>query len=141
MRVFVVDDDDIARELLASTLRKAGHIVLELSSAIGVTREIVTHNPDVIVLDLMMPSLDGDKLTRIVRSHSAGKALGIVLVSSRPLEELEETAIAVDADAVVNKRAIRDQLSAAVERAHQRASGRTHTAPFRVNRLNNSRQR
>jgi CheY-like chemotaxis protein len=35
MRVLVVDDDDIARELLTSTLRHAGHTVFELSSALG----------------------------------------------------------------------------------------------------------
>lgn len=118
MKILVIDDDDIARELVASTLRHAGHEVLELPSAIGATKVIYHSEVDAVVLDVMLPDLDGDKLARLLRQNSRGKHLAIVLMSSRPTEELELLAYAASADAVVNKREIRQRLVSVVTHAY-----------------------
>jgi DNA-binding response OmpR family regulator len=124
MRVLVIDDDDIARELLVGTLEKAGHEVFQLPSAIGATREIFQHSIDAVVIDVMMPDINGDKLARVLRQNSRGKHLAIVLVSSRPLDELRALAVSAQADAMLPKSAIRSQLGDAITRAcAQRARG------------------
>lgn len=123
MRVLVIDDDDIARELLASTLEADGHDVFELPSAIGASREIYRNEIDAVVLDVMMPDINGDKLARLLRGNSRGGALVIVLVSSRPLEELEGLARAAGADAVVAKEHIRKELVAALLRGERLRHG------------------
>ena len=125
MRVLVIDDDDIARELLASTLQEGGHEVFSLPSAIGATRVIFQKSIDAIVIDVMMPDINGDKLARLLRQNSRGPQLAIVLVSSRPTDELEELAKAANADAVLPKNQIRTGLRAAVNSALRR---RRHTA-------------
>jgi CheY-like chemotaxis protein len=116
MRVLVIDDDDIARELVASTLQNDGHTVFSLPSAIGATREIFQNSIDAVVLDVVMPNIDGDKLARLLRQNSKGKGLAIVLVSSRPIDELRALAVSAQADAVVSKSEIRSQLAETLRR-------------------------
>lgn len=119
MRVLVIDDDDIARELLASTLEGDGHEVFELPSAIGASREIHRNEIDAVVLDVMMPDISGDKLAKLLRANVKGKSLAIILVSSRPIEELLALAKVATADAVVAKERVRVDLARAVNRACQ----------------------
>ena len=128
MRVLVVDDDDIARELLASTLKQAGHTVFELSSALGAPRAVFEHAIEAVVIDVTLPDLNGDKLTRVLRQNSRGRSLAIVLTSSRPVNELYALATAVDADAVVPKSEVRRRLDLAVAHA-VRSRGRPSAPP------------
>lgn len=125
LRVLVIDDDDVAREMLCDALRDAGHHVHDLPSAIGATRAMIDRHIEAVVLDVMMPSINGDKLARLLRQASKGKQLTIILVSSRPVNELNDLAQAAQADAVVSKAAVRKDLAQTLKRAHAlRASGR-----------------
>ena len=117
LRVLIVDDDDVVRTQLGGLLSGAGHAVFELPSAIGVTRIATRQQVDVVIIDIMMPTLSGDKLTQLLRQNPKLKHLGVVLVSSRPVEELERLATEVLADAVVTKGEVRDKLVGAVEQA------------------------
>jgi len=119
MRVLVIDDDDIARELVASTLEQLGYQVFELPSAIGATRMIFQRAIEAVVIDVMLPDMNGDKLARLLRENRHGARLAIVLISSRPVEELQRLATAADADAVVPKTDIRTRLGLALKAAHQ----------------------
>jgi CheY-like chemotaxis protein len=120
MRILIIDDDDIARELLSSTLKQSGHEVFELATAIGATRSIFEHDIEAVVVDVNLPDISGDKLARVLRQNSRGSKLGIVLVSSRPIEELRALAKVCQADAVVSKSDIRSRLETAVQQACQR---------------------
>jgi DNA-binding response OmpR family regulator len=123
MRILVIDDDDIAREQLCSTLRAAGHETFELQSSIGATRCIHEQRVDAVVLDVMLPTVNGDKLARMFRQSSVGEQLGIVLVSSRPKPELRQLATMAQADDVVSKSEIQRGLVVAVQRAVVRRNG------------------
>ena len=120
MRILIIDDDDIVRELLSSILKRAGHTVFELATAIGATRSIFEHDIDAVVVDVNLPDISGDKLARVLRQNSRGARLGIVLVSSLPIDELRALAMVAQADAVCSKADIRARLEASVERACQR---------------------
>src|SRR5262245_5709361 len=91
-RVLLIDDDDIAREYLASLMRDAGHEVFELPSPIGATRTILSEGIEAVVLDVFMPDMDGDKSAKMLRENSRLSALAIVLVSSSEPEKLREIA-------------------------------------------------
>ncbi len=120
MRILIIDDDDIVRELLVSTLKRAGHEVFELATAIGATRVIFANDIDAIVVDVNLPDISGDKLARVLRQNSRGQALAIVLVSSLPVEELKALAVVAQADAVLSKANVRSGLEAAIMQAYQR---------------------
>jgi DNA-binding response OmpR family regulator len=102
-RVLVIDDDDLARDVLAEALRSRGCEVFELPSAIGATRVISEERVEAVVVDVMLPDIDGDKLARVLRGNARGADLAIVLVSSRPEHELRVLAVEAHADGVVSK--------------------------------------
>jgi CheY-like chemotaxis protein len=126
LRILVIDDDEIAREHIASTLASAGNVVIQLPSAIGATRVILREHVDVVVLDVLMPDLDGDKLARLLRQTGRYENLAIVLISGRPTRELEQLAVAAGADAVLNKADIRAKLATTVRAAHRGRSVSQH---------------
>ncbi|HET9959069.1 MAG TPA: response regulator [Polyangiaceae bacterium] len=119
-RVLLIDDDDIAREFLASLLRDGGYEVVELASPIGATRTILSECIDVVLLDIFMPNMDGDKSAKMLRENTRLAGLGIVLVSSCEASELGEIAARVRADAVVHKGHARQQLIPTVHRVASR---------------------
>jgi len=120
MRILIIDDDDVAREVLSLTLKQSGHKVFELATAIGATRAIFEHDIEAVVVDVNLPDISGDKLARVLRQNPRGSRLGIVLVSSRPIEELRALATVAQADAVLSKADIRSRLEIAVQQACQR---------------------
>jgi len=122
MRVLIIDDDVVARELLTSTLKLAGHEVFELNSAIGATRAIAQYEIDVAVVDVMLPDIRGDKLAQVLRQNPRGASLGIVLVSGCPVEELRALADSSQADIALQKSDIRLGLAPAVKVAWHRRS-------------------
>ena len=123
-RILLIDDDEIAREFLASLLRDGGHVVHELPSPIGATRAILANAIEVVVLDIFMPQMDGDKSAKMLRENPRLQGIAIVLVSSCEPAQLEEIAKRVKADAVVSKADARTNLLLTVNRL-----GRTTNRP------------
>jgi CheY-like chemotaxis protein len=123
-RVLLIDDDDITREFLASLLRDAGHEVSELPSPIGATRTILSERIDIVILDIFMPQMDGDKSAKMLRENPRLEGLAIVLVSSCDPRKLQEIATRVKADAIVPKSEARVDLVPAVNRIALRARNR-----------------
>jgi signal transduction histidine kinase/CheY-like chemotaxis protein len=70
IRVLVVDDEDDARDLVATVLREAGATVAEASSVAGAMRLLASGSSDVIVSDIGMPSEDGYSLIKRLRSEA-----------------------------------------------------------------------
>ncbi|HEU4960702.1 MAG TPA: response regulator transcription factor [Sphingomonas sp.] len=83
-RILVVDDDPHIRELLAFALSKAGMVVSESEDGEAALGAITADPPDLVVLDINMPRLDGLELCRRLRA-SGGPAAGvpILFLSSR----------------------------------------------------------
>lgn len=110
MKALVIDDDDIARELIVSVLEDGGYETFDLPSPIGATQVIIDRGIEIVVLDLFMPAMSGDKLAKMLRSNPRLQALTIVLVSSCDIAQLQDLADSVKADAVVPKHEIRTGL-------------------------------
>lgn len=122
-RVLVIDDDEIARELLGSELKQAGFEVLSLPSPIGASRMIQEHDVRAVVLDVVMPAMSGDRLVTLLRNNPRFSNLALVLVSGQGMPELHRLAALVGADGVVNKKDIRKALVDSVLSALRTRSG------------------
>lgn len=68
--VFVVEDDPQIRELAVRALANAGHVVRAEAAAMPALQGIVDSAPDVVVLDLGLPDMDGGDLLRMIRAVS-----------------------------------------------------------------------
>lgn len=121
IRVVVIDDDEFEREFLVDLLRTAGGFnVSSKGSVFGLTNHLIHERVDVVILDVMMPSMRGDKLAVLLRKNPALVRLGVVLISSLPEAELAQLMVEVQADAFVSKLNVRTDLARAV-----RAAGRS----------------
>ena len=83
LRVLVVDDDEDLRLLVATRMERHGHEVMTArngSEALAMARAA---KPDVAILDVMMPELDGFALSRELRADERTKDITIVVLSGR----------------------------------------------------------
>jgi DNA-binding response OmpR family regulator len=101
--VVLVDDDETMLDMLSRYLRAKGFEVIATSSAIGVGALVLRHHPIAIVLDVMMPALDGEGLARLLRAQPATKEVGIVLHSALPPEQLAALAARIGRASYVAK--------------------------------------
>jgi CheY-like chemotaxis protein len=114
LRVVVIDDDDFEREFLVDILRSAGFNVSALNSVFGVTNHLIQEHAQVVVLDVMMPTIRGDKLAALLRKSGALADLRVVLVSSVSEKEMHELALGAQIDAFVSKAQVRTDLARVV---------------------------
>lgn len=113
-RVLLIDDDGKARDLAAAFLESAGYEVCCATSGLNGLALADTNQPDVVVLDLQMPRMDGYEVCRILRQGPRTRQIPIVMltVSDDPL--LNQKAYAVGAQACVPKPFRRESLIAAL---------------------------
>ena len=116
LRVVVIDDDEFEREFLVDVLKQAGFKVTSLPSVIGVTNHLIQEHVQVVVLDVMMPAIRGDKLAALLRKSPALQGLRVVLVSALPEEELASLMAGAQIDAFVPKALVRTKLAATIAR-------------------------
>ena len=122
MRALVIDDDEIACELMASLLEEMSWQVHRLPSPIGATKLIIDKRIHVVVADLMMPDITGDKFARLLRGNPRIAKVGIVLISSSG-SELDRAGMDNGIDAIVHKSEARNRLAPAVREAYRKRGG------------------
>jgi len=96
--VLLVDDEPICLQMLTSTLSNADYQLICATSAADALRLARDHNPHLILLDVMMPEMDGFTLCQQLRSQPATKDLPIIFLSS--LEDPTDRARGLDLGAV-----------------------------------------
>lgn len=101
LKIMLVDDDRTTLEVLGALLEKEGYTVVQRDTAIGTTQAIIRENPDVVLLDVRMPGLSGDKLAELISARNAN--LVVVLHSASPKSDLEKLARRCGASAIIEK--------------------------------------
>ena len=115
-RVMVVDDDEVILQLVAMNLELEGHEVVTAttgSQALEVARD---EHPEVLVLDVMLPELDGLQVCRLLHGDTATATIPVVLLSARALHSDVEQGLAAGAVDYVTKPFDPLDLVAVVER-------------------------
>jgi DNA-binding response OmpR family regulator len=69
VKVLIVDDEDVIRSGLASALRRANFEVIEAHDGLNALEKVERHQPDIIVLDILMPVMDGREVCRRLRQN------------------------------------------------------------------------
>jgi putative two-component system response regulator len=95
--VLVVEDDASNRTLLRALLEREGHLVRTANDGEAAIRAVGEHEPDVILLDIGLPRLDGLEVTRRLRLNPAFRTVPIILLTGRT--DLEDMVAGLDAGA------------------------------------------
>lgn len=102
-RILVVDDEDDILELVSYNLKKEGYTVAIAATGEAALREVTDQPPDLVVLDLMLPNVDGLEVCRRIK-HGPGTAHIPVLMLTAKTEEADiVTGLEVGADDYITK--------------------------------------
>lgn len=112
--IMIVDDDPMILAVTGAILERRGHRVLKRSSAIGTSVAISREQPDVVLLDVNMPGLTGDRLAKLVQPSGPGPV--VILYSGIFEDELLELARTCGAAGVIAKNGDQQYLVQQIER-------------------------
>jgi two-component system, OmpR family, alkaline phosphatase synthesis response regulator PhoP len=112
--ILVADDEEDLRELVSYRLTRSGYDVIDAQDGEEAFRLASEHVPDLMVLDVMMPRLDGYELTRRVRAEESLRAVPVILLTARSQETDVSRGFEVGADDYLKKPFNPDELVARV---------------------------
>lgn len=136
-KILLVEDESNIRNLVMTMLETAGYQVLTAKTCIGAQTMYASHLPDLIILDLGLPDMDGLNLLKEVRRDSL---IPVIVLSARTDERDKVTALDMGANDYVTKPFGSEELLARVRSAlrnsrHSSAEGRLPGGKFVVNEL------
>lgn len=95
--ILVVDDEDLNCKLLAATLKIDGFQTLTATNGEEALHIVATHDVDLILLDIMMPDMNGYEVCQILKNSEATRMIPVIMVTA--LDDLEAKVKAIDAGA------------------------------------------
>lgn len=82
-KILVVEDSAVTRKMIAKFLVDGGYAVVEAENGLAAFARLNEENPDLMLLDVVMPGIDGYKVLSMVRKHDIFKNLPIIMLTSR----------------------------------------------------------
>jgi two-component system KDP operon response regulator KdpE len=132
MKVLVVDDEDSIRRFLRFTLTSQAYTVLEAASGKDALSRVVEDKPDIVILDLGLPDIDGVEVTRLLREWTQ---MPIIILSVRGAERNKIAALDAGADDYLTKPFGVGELLARLRAALRRAAQLTPEPIFTTGSL------
>jgi len=113
-RILVVDDDRLLRQMVRDFLEVAHFAVAEAVDGPDGLAQAAASRPDLILLDLMMPGMDGYTVCRTLQAEQATRAIPVIFLTASPDLSLNRQAFAAGAVACLTKPFRREALLAVV---------------------------
>jgi len=114
-RILVVEDQEDNRQILRDLLANAGFEMIEAEDGVQAIAAASEHRPDLILMDIQLPIMDGYEATRRIKADPALKSIPIIVVTSYALSGDESKARDAGCDAYVTKPYSPRQLLAKVK--------------------------
>lgn len=116
-KILVVDDEALVRSMICDGLAAAGHTVLAAASGEEALQAVHAERPACILMDIMMPDLDGYDTCAALKADSRTASIPVLLVSATTDARVADQAKRVGAAAVLRKPIRMDELRHAVTQA------------------------
>lgn len=100
MTIMIVEDEEMIREELSSLLESAGYSVIAPTDFQNVTKQVLDVKPDLLLLDIQLPGVNGEVVLKTIREHSS---LPVIMVTSRNTEIDELLSMSYGADDYITK--------------------------------------
>jgi two-component system, cell cycle response regulator DivK len=114
--ILLVDDYQDGREMYADALRFSGFLALEASSGIEALQLALERLPDLILMDLSLPGMDGWEVTSRLKKDGRTRHIPIIALTAHALQEERERAEKAGCDGFLAKPCLPDELLAEVRR-------------------------
>jgi PAS domain S-box-containing protein len=121
--VLVVEDDLVTRDMLRTSLEKQEFTVVEAGNGVDALAKLATVRPALILLDLMMPDMDGFQFTHEVRAHAEWHDIPIVVMTAKDIDAEDRALLDGKVSRILQKGACaREELLAEISHRVTRAS-------------------
>jgi len=128
-RILIIEDEKDIAELISLYLTRAGHSVETIGSGSAAVPAVKATSPDLIVLDLMLPGMDGLLVCQALRADPATAAVPIIMLTARGEESERIAGLELGADDYVTKpfspRELTARVGALIRRLHRVPAGGT----------------
>ena len=115
-KVLVADDRETGRELVRTVLENSGYQVIEASDGMEAVTQARQVRPDLIILDIHMPGLDGFQVIEVLRREEGFAAIPIIALTASAMMGDRERAMEAGFTGYITKPIRLDALRAEVER-------------------------
>ncbi|WP_300378357.1 response regulator [Henriciella sp.] len=126
-RILVVDDDRMLRTLVVYKLSDKGFTVEEAANGEEALQHVSENTPDLIILDGMMPGMDGSETLRHLKSDPATSSIPVFMLTARRSEEDIERALRLGANDYLAKPFNPDDLVLRIQRFISERTGESST--------------
>lgn len=103
IKVLIVDDRDTNRDILVRMLSKIGFVTKECDNGASAIEYAVEWKPDIMLLDIVMPVMDGKEVIKRIRQLPNGSDYKIIVLTASALEEDKKTVLDLGADSFLRK--------------------------------------
>jgi len=121
--VLLAEDELNIVESLTFLLERAGFEIIVATDGCQALKTALEQQPDVLVLDLMLPELDGYEVLRQLRAHPQGKKLPVLMLTAKGQAIDRQTALECGADLFMTKPFANAEITAAVTRLASEVRG------------------
>ena len=101
--IMIVDDSVTVRKVTSRLLERQGYDVVTAKDGVDAIEQLETIKPDLMLLDIEMPRMDGFEVTNLVRHHELHRDLPIIMITSRTGEKHRERALSLGVNQYMGK--------------------------------------
>ena len=102
-KILIVEDNDKNMKLVRDILRHRGHATLEAVTGSEGVRMAVEHQPDLILMDIQLPDIDGIRALQLIREHAALQATPVLAVTASVMPEDQHKIASSGFDGFISK--------------------------------------
>jgi len=124
-KILVVEDVPDTRQMMVDLLENLGHVVSQARDGVECVRVALTDRPDLILLDLMMPTASGDSALSFIRGTPGLSDIPIIVVSAHP--DVEQIATQLGANAWLAKPVMYNELRRRINEVLSQASASSNS--------------
>jgi len=125
-KLVLAEDDEFSRDMLMRRLTKAGYDVVGAADGQDALRMVREHRPDLILMDLDMPVMDGYSATRALKTDPLTFRIPIIVLTAHESPENVQSALEAGCEAYETKPIVLRRLVERIEELRHLAEGSTH---------------
>jgi len=121
--ILIVEDEKPIRDMIAFGLRRAGFQIIEAADCATAQARVVDNNPDLVLIDWMLPDMSGLELTRWVKKNETTRDVPVIMLTARCEEDDKVRGLQGGADDYITKPFSPRELLARIEAVLRRTQG------------------
>ena len=102
-KILVVDDNEDNRELASKILRIRGYLIVEAKDGRAAIKKAEEERPDLILMDISLPDIDGYEVTRAIKSKEELRGIPVIALTAHAMKGDKEKALEAGCDGYISK--------------------------------------